>query len=95
MFEHITEFPSDPILGLVEKFKKDPRSEKINLSIGLYYDEDGNIPQLEAIKKAKKIYWDTQNGPSGYLPIGGLQSYCDGSQKLIFGKDSKGIQESK
>ncbi|MCG6396069.1 aromatic amino acid aminotransferase, partial [Vibrio alginolyticus] len=49
MFEHVDAYGGDPILTLVEHFKQDPRKEKVNLSIGLYYDDSGVTPQLNSI----------------------------------------------
>ncbi len=48
MFQKVDAYAGDPILTLMERFKEDPRSDKVNLSIGLYYNEDGIIPQLQS-----------------------------------------------
>ena len=52
MFEHVNPYPGDPILSLMEEFNTDARTDKVNLSIGLYYNEDSIVPQLEAVKTA-------------------------------------------
>ena len=52
MFQHVEPYAGDPILTLMEKFQKDERSNKVNLSIGLYYTEEGIVPQLNAVKQA-------------------------------------------
>ncbi len=52
MFQKVDAYAGDPILTLMERFKEDPRSDKVNLSIGLYYNEDGIIPQLQAVAEA-------------------------------------------
>lgn len=49
MFKHVDAYAGDPILSLMETFKADPRADKVNLSIGLYYDEAGVVPQLAAV----------------------------------------------
>ena len=54
MFQHVDPYAGDPILSLMEEFGKDERTEKVNLSIGLYYNEESIVPQLEAVKKAYK-----------------------------------------
>ena len=54
MFQHIPPYAGDPILSLMEQFNTDPRAEKVNLSIGLYYNEDSIVPQLETIIEAQK-----------------------------------------
>ena len=53
MFQKVDAYAGDPILSLMERFKDDPRSDKVNLSIGLYYNEDGIIPQLKAVAEAE------------------------------------------
>ena len=53
MFQKVDAYAGDPILSLMERFKEDPRSDKVNLSIGLYYNEDGIIPQLKAVAEAE------------------------------------------
>ena len=54
MFEKVVAAPADPILGLTEEFKKDPRAEKINLGVGIYKNEQGDTPVLAAVKKAEE-----------------------------------------
>ena len=52
MFEHVDAYAGDPILTLVETFHKDTREQKVNLGIGLYYDEQGRIPLLPSVQQA-------------------------------------------
>ena len=52
VFAHVEPFAGDPILALVEVFQADPRPHKVNLSIGIYFDEEGRIPVLKAVKAA-------------------------------------------
>ncbi|ESB65566.1 aromatic amino acid aminotransferase, partial [Salmonella enterica subsp. enterica serovar Muenster str. 660] len=49
MFQKVDAYAGDPILSLMERFKDDSRHDKVNLSIGLYYNEDGIIPQLKTV----------------------------------------------
>jgi len=53
MYRHIEYYPGDPILSLVETFKNDPRPEKVNLSIGIYFDDEGKMPVLESVNRAE------------------------------------------
>lgn len=84
MFEHVDSYAGDPILTLMEKYQHDARPTKVNLSIGLYYNEDGIVPQFNAVNLAKKQL-DTTKAKL-YLPMSGLQSYCDVTQTLLLGK---------
>ncbi|MFD0709445.1 amino acid aminotransferase [Photorhabdus akhurstii] len=87
MFQNVDAYAGDPILSLAEEFKKDPRAEKVNLSIGLYYDEQGVTPQLQAVATAEEQLRALSQTASLYLPMEGLESYRLAVQELLFGKD--------
>ena len=72
----------------MEEFGKDERTQKINLSIGLYYNEDNIVPQLNAIKAAYKNIAATNDQVKLYLPMDGLKSYNQATQALVLGQDS-------
>ncbi len=80
--------PGDPILGLVETFKADPRPEKINLGIGVYLDEQGRIPLLATVREVEQALALT-SAPRGYLPIDGLAAYNQLAQQLLFGAEAE------
>jgi aromatic-amino-acid transaminase len=84
MFKHVDAYAGDPILTLVETFMKDPRPNKVNLGIGLYYDEDGRIPLLDVVKRSE-IALAAEGATRSYLPMEGLAAYREGVQKLVFG----------
>ncbi|AUI86024.1 aromatic amino acid aminotransferase [Vibrio azureus] len=88
MFEKIVTAPADPILGLTEEFKKDTRSEKINLGVGIYKNEQGETPVLATVKKAEAILLETEKTKS-YLTIEGTAEYGLAVQKLLFGNDAE------
>ena len=88
MFQHVDAYAGDPILSLIETFKQDPRSEKVNLSIGLYYDQKGIIPQLDAVAKAEAQLQALPSAASLYLPMEGLGSYRQAIAPLLFGADN-------
>ena len=94
MFEHITAYAGDPILSLQLAYRDDPRPEKINLSIGLYYDEQGRIPRLESVQQARQVVL-ANTDPSVYLPMSGNPAYCRAVQKLLFGEDSPAVHEGR
>ncbi|KIS41779.1 aromatic amino acid transaminase [Kosakonia radicincitans] len=87
MFQKVDAYAGDPILSLMERFKEDPRSDKINLSIGLYYNEDGIIPRLQAVAEAETRLNAQPHGASLYLPMEGLNSYRNSIAPLLFGAD--------
>ncbi|MBS1174716.1 MAG: tyrB [Burkholderiaceae bacterium] len=89
MFEHVDAYAGDPILGLVETFKKDPRdSIKVNLGIGIYYDDQGRLPLLPSVVKAETALAQHLE-PRPYLPMEGLAAYRTAIQNLLFGENSE------
>ena len=90
MFEHVEPFGGDPILSLNEDFQKDPRPGKINLSIGIYFDDAGRIPVLESVRRAE-LQVVARNAPKPYLPIEGAANFREEVQKLLFGAGHEAI----
>jgi aromatic-amino-acid transaminase len=87
VFSSVELAPRDPILGINEAFAADTRSGKVNLGVGVYYDENGKLPLLKAVKEAEAIRV-AAGLPRGYLPIEGVPLYNQAVQSLLFGKDS-------
>ena len=86
MFEHIEAFPGDPILSLNEDFQQDPRTSKVNLSIGIYFDDEGRLPVMQAVAEAEAALLHDM-GPRPYLPMAGIAAYRQAVQALVFGED--------
>ena len=84
MFEHVDAYAGDPILSLNEAFQKDPRAGKINLSIGIYFDNDGRIPMLPSVRAAELAVVEAA-GPRPYLPMEGAANFRSAVQELLFG----------
>jgi aromatic-amino-acid transaminase len=87
MFSDVSLAPRDPILGLTEAYNADPRSGKVNLGVGVYYDDQGRLPLLEAVRQAERARLESAP-PRGYLPIEGFGAYNQAVQKLLFGDAS-------
>ncbi|AJQ89641.1 aromatic amino acid transaminase [Xanthomonas oryzae] len=86
-FANVEQVPGDPILGLTEAYNVDSRPNKVNLGVGMYYDENGRIPLLRAVHKIEQqLAQDAK--PRGYLPIDGLAAYDKATQELLFGAES-------
>lgn len=94
MFSKLSAYAGDPILSLQFAYRDDTRADKINLSIGLYYDEAGRIPRLESVQQAQKIV-SASTEPSTYLPMSGSPAYCKAVQALIFGADASAVREGR
>ncbi len=82
--------PSDPILGVTEAYVADKNPKKVNLGVGVYYDNEGRIPLLECVRHAESERLKT-SAPRGYLPIDGLAAYDKAVQALVFGAEQKNI----
>ncbi|AWY43787.1 aminotransferase class I/II-fold pyridoxal phosphate-dependent enzyme [Pseudomonas putida] len=87
LFSAVEMAPRDPILGLNEAFNADTRTDKVNLGVGVYCNEEGRIPLLRAVVEAETIR-AAQHASRGYLPIDGIAAYDQAVQKLLFGNDS-------
>ena len=91
MFAHVEAYAGDPILTLVETFNKDSRSPKVNLGIGLYYDEEGRIPLLPSVQKAEARRV-AEAGPRSYQPMEGAANYRTAVQQLLWGAEHEAVQ---
>ncbi len=87
LFSAVELAPRDPILGLNEAFNADARTTKVNLGVGVYFNEEGKIPLLRAVRDAEKARVEAAL-PRGYLPIEGIAAYDAAVQKLLLGNDS-------
>jgi aromatic-amino-acid transaminase len=95
VFQKVDAYAGDPILSLMERFKEDPRSDKVNLSIGLYYNEDGIIPQLQAVAEAEARLNAQPQGASLYLPMEGLNTYRHTIVPLLFGAEHPVVAQTR
>jgi aromatic-amino-acid transaminase len=86
--------PRDPILGVTEAFNADPNPNKVNLGVGVYYDDNGKVPLLECVRRAERQLVESAPARS-YLPIDGLPEYDRAVQALVFGADSPGRKDNR
>jgi aromatic-amino-acid transaminase len=91
MFKNVPTYVGDPILSLQQEFLRDRRTDCVNMSIGLYYDGNGQVPILQSVRMARAALDGTEPAP-GYLPMGGDPSYCAAVQALLFGEGSSGVR---
>jgi len=94
IFSAVDLAPRDPILGLNESFNADSRTTKVNLGVGVYFDDSGKIPLLNAVKVAEKARLEAMPA-RGYQPIEGLGAYNQAVQALLFGKESPLLAEGR
>jgi len=85
--------PRDPILGVTEAYNADPNPKKINLGVGVYYDDKGKVPVLECVRSAERLMLEHPS-PRNYLPIDGLPAYDRAVRALVFG-DARAIREER
>ncbi|WP_029050014.1 amino acid aminotransferase [Cupriavidus sp. amp6] len=94
MFDNVTAYAGDPILSLNEDFQRDPRSDKVNLSIGIYFDDAGRLPVMAAVDEAERELV-AQRRTRPYLPMAGIADYRAAVQELVFGADSAALREAR
>lgn len=87
LFAAVEMAPRDPILGLNEQFNADPNPAKVNLGVGVYFDENGKLPLLKCVAEAERAMLADPKA-RGYLPIDGIAAYDKAVQGLVFGADS-------
>ena len=90
MFQHITPYAGDPIFALVDAYNADPRPQKVNLSIGIYFDEQGRLPVLDSVKAAEAQIL-AADGPKPYLAMEGSAEARREVQKLLLGDNHPAI----
>ena len=94
LFAAVDMAPRDPILGLNEQFAADPRADKVNLGVGVYFDDQGKLPLLECVRAAEAQLTAAAK-PRGYLPIDGIAAYDKAVQGLVFGANSEPVRSGR
>src|SRR5690606_12753379 len=90
IFSHVPAYGGDPILTLMEDFQRDPRPDKVSLSIGLYFGEQGRLPVLESVRRAETAL-ALHIEPRAYLPMEGAADYRAAVQRLVFGPTHEAV----
>jgi aromatic-amino-acid transaminase len=93
-FADVALAPRDPILGLTEQFAADPNPAKVNLGVGVYFDDQGRLPVLKCVAEAERALV-AAGKPKGYLPIDGIAAYDKAVQGLVFGEGSEAVREGR
>ena len=94
LFQAVEMAPRDPILGLNEQFASDPNPKKVNLGVGVYYDDEGKLPLLQCVQKAEKRMMEAPKA-RGYLPIDGIAAYDNAVKTLVFGADGEPVKSNR
>src|SRR3990170_7297052 len=94
LLAHVEMAPRDPILGVTEAFVADKNPKKVNLGVGIYYDDTGKVPVLECVHRAEREMAE-KAAPRAYLPIDGLAAYDKAVQTLVFGADSPALKDNR
>ncbi|MEY4645738.1 MAG: hypothetical protein RLZZ596_2569 [Pseudomonadota bacterium] len=94
LFSAVEMAPRDPILGLNEQFASDTNPNKVNLGVGVYFDDNGKLPLLQCVQAAEKALMDKPTA-RGYLPIDGIAAYDAAVKGLVFGADSEPVKSGR
>jgi aromatic-amino-acid transaminase len=94
LFSAVEMAPRDPILGLNEQYNADTNPAKVNLGVGVYFDDNGKLPLLQCVLAAEKAMLEAPK-PHGYLPIDGIATYDAAVKALVFGADSEPVKSGR
>ncbi len=94
LFTAVEMAPRDPILGLNEQYNADANPHKVNLGVGVYYDDNGKLPLLECVQAAEKQMMESPKA-RGYLPIDGIVAYDNAVKSLVFGAESEPVKSGR
>ncbi|MBT9508216.1 amino acid aminotransferase [Rhodoferax sp.] len=94
LFSAVEMAPRDPILGLNEQFNADTNPAKVNLGVGVYFDDNGKLPLLQCVQAAEKTMME-KPAARGYLPIDGIAAYDAAVKGLVFGADSEPVKSGR
>ncbi|MFZ9433776.1 MAG: amino acid aminotransferase [Burkholderiaceae bacterium] len=94
LFSAVEMAPRDPILGLNEQFASDTNPNKVNLGVGVYFDDNGKLPLLQCVQAAEKALMEKPTA-RGYLPIDGIAAYDAAVKGLVFGLDSEPVKSGR
>ena len=90
IFSTVEMAPRDPILGMSEQFNADPNPHKVNLGVGVYFNDEGKLPVLRCVAAAERLLLESPKA-KGYLPIDGIAAYDKAVQGLVFGADHPAV----
>ncbi len=94
LFSAVEMAPRDPILGLNEQYNADPNPNKVNLGVGVYFDDSGKLPLLQCVQAFEKTMMDKPTA-RGYLPIDGIAAYDAAVKNLVFGAESEPVKSGR
>jgi len=94
LFKSVEMAPRDPILGLNEQFNADANPQKVNLGVGVYYDDSGKLPLLQCVQQAERQMMEAPKA-RGYLPIDGIAAYDQAVKGLVFGAESDPVKSGR
>ncbi|QXZ10835.1 aspartate/tyrosine/aromatic aminotransferase [Comamonas sp. Y33R10-2] len=94
LFTAVEMAPRDPILGLNDQFNADTNPSKVNLGVGVYFDDNGKLPLLQCVQAAEKAMMEKPTA-RGYLPIDGIAAYDNGVKALVFGAESDVVKSGR
>jgi len=86
MFERLDRLPPDPILGLMAAFRADNDPRKVDLGVGVYRNDQGDTPVLQAVRKAEQAVLARQPTKS-YVAAAGNPGFNQSMERLVLGDD--------
>jgi len=90
MFETLKTLPPDSLLALIKAYQGDRRAGRLDLGVGVYRDEAGSTPIMQAVKSAERILMETQD-TKAYLGPEGDMRFVAALQPFVFGANASGV----
>ncbi len=94
MLDVLPRLPDDPILGLAAACRADPNPQKVDLTLGIYMDDEGVCPVFGAISEAQTALV-AEEISKAYLPPAGVADFNNGMQRLVLGQDSAALADGR
>ena len=94
MFERLDRLPSDPILGLMAAFRADNDPHKVDLGVGVYRNDQGDTPILQAVRKAEQAVLGRQ-GTKSYVAAAGNPGFNQSMERLVFGEEHPALKSGR
>ncbi|RLA44189.1 MAG: aromatic amino acid aminotransferase [Gammaproteobacteria bacterium] len=94
MLDKLEQLPADPILGLAAVCRADRNPQKVDLTVGIYMDEQGVCPVFEAVQQAQRALIGEEISKA-YIPPAGDEAFNRGLQRLVLGSDSPALADGR
>jgi aspartate aminotransferase len=94
MLDQLERLPADPILGLAAAARADTNPDKVDLTVGIYMDEQGVCPVFDAVRQAQQALVEAET-TKAYMPPAGDADFNAGIQRLVLGEGHPALADGR